>query len=1020
MAMHSFSSGHTTIIGGIGGSGGHGLGGGIGGDGGNGEGPQFNVSGAENWNVTVYGDLRVNPEARNQPLHAMRQKDHKLCPLPVSSFTGRKDILQEMHQHFDCNRGSRHIFVLHGLGGSGKSELAFKFLQDSQAHHCFSEIFYIDATNEQTLKTDLEIIAPAVVGKSAEASLHWLAGKQEEWLLFFDNADDVQLDISKFFPRCTFGNILITTRNQELCIHASAGSRVSDMEPEDAKDLLLQLAYRGRSDKQEKLNSNEQEKLAVAIVKELHCFALAVSQAGGYIHARGKLSGYLKLYQSHRDQLLQHTEIQKQDQYGLAPFKLRHQSSDIQPKWWGAKHPTALLLSYKKLSSPGRTMLQICSSLHHEGISEEIFEKASVSQAKLDDSELQKEVTQFLSVLGKQDGNWDSLVFHRVMGELESYSLIERDEQNDSYRIHPLVHGWSVTTVETNRHLLQKSVLSMIGLSISEDFEDEDYKYRRKLLQHVTRSLDSLNKEEICTFVATRIALVYFEGGWWKDAEVFQVVVMEMNKHVLGEEHPDTLTSMANLASTYRNQGRWKDAEALNMVVMEMRKHVLGEEHPDTLTSMANLACTYRNQGRWKDAEALEVVVMEMSKRVLGEEHPDTLTSMADLASTYWNQGRWKDAEALEVVEIMKRVLGEEHPNTLTSMANLACTYQNQGHWKDAEVLEVVVMEMSKRVLGEDHPNTLTSMANLASTYWNQGRWKDAEALEVVVMEMRRRVLGEEHPDTLTSMANLASTYRSQGCWKDAETLFVVVMEMRKRVLGEEHPDTLTSMANLASTYRNQGRWKDAEALEVVEIMKRVLGEEHPNTLTSMANLACTYQNQGRWKDAEALEVVVMEMRKRVLEEEHPDTLTSMANLASTYRNQGRWKDAEALEVVVMEMRKCVLGEEHPDTLTSMANLASTYWNQGRWKDAEVLQVVVIEMRKRVLGEEHPSTLTSMANLTSTYRNQGRWKDAEALEVVVMEMSKGVLGEEHPDTLMRMANLHANGVCGKTRWQNTL
>ncbi|KAJ7825731.1 P-loop containing nucleoside triphosphate hydrolase protein [Mycena olivaceomarginata] len=408
----------------------------------------------------------------------MRQKDHKLCPLPVSSFTGRKDILQEMHQHFDHSQGSQHIFVLHGLGGSGKSELAFKFLQDSQAHHRFSEIFYIDATNEQTLKTDLEIIDPEVVGESAEASLHWLAGKKEEWLLVFDNADDVQLDISKFFPRCTFGNILITTRNQELCIHASAGSRVSDMEPEDAKALLLQLAYRGRSDKQEKLNSDEQEKLAVAIVKELHCFALAVSQAGGYIHARGKLSGYLKLYQSHCDQLLQHAEIQKQDQYGLAVYAT-----------WN--------LSYEKLSPPGRTMLQICSSLHHEGISEEIFEKASVSQEKLDDSELQREVSQLLSVLGKQDGNWDSLVFLRVMGELESYSLIERDEQNDSYRIHPLVHGWSVTTVETNRHLLQKSVLSMIGLSIPWGFKDEDYKYRHKLLQHVTRSLDSLNKEEI-------------------------------------------------------------------------------------------------------------------------------------------------------------------------------------------------------------------------------------------------------------------------------------------------------------------------------------------------------------------------------------------------------------------------------------------------------------------------------------------------------------------------------------------
>jgi hypothetical protein len=30
---------------------------------------------------------------------------------------------------------------------------------------------------------------------------------------------------------------------------------------------------------------------------------------------------------------------------------------------------------------------------------------------------------------------------------------------------------------------------------------------------------------------------------------------------VLGDEHPNTLTSMANLASTYRNQGRWKEPE---------------------------------------------------------------------------------------------------------------------------------------------------------------------------------------------------------------------------------------------------------------------------------------------------------------------------------------------------------------------------------------------------------------------------------------------------------------------------
>src|SRR6266568_2423461 len=38
---------------------------------------------------------------------------------------------------------------------------------------------------------------------------------------------------------------------------------------------------------------------------------------------------------------------------------------------------------------------------------------------------------------------------------------------------------------------------------------------------------------------------------------------METKNRVLGEEHPSTLISMGNLASTYRNQGWWKEAEEL-------------------------------------------------------------------------------------------------------------------------------------------------------------------------------------------------------------------------------------------------------------------------------------------------------------------------------------------------------------------------------------------------------------------------------------------------------------------------
>jgi len=54
------------------------------------------------------------------------------CPPPTPVFTGRKDVLSQMHAYFSANVGRRHVFVLHGLGGSGKSQIAFKFVEECQ------------------------------------------------------------------------------------------------------------------------------------------------------------------------------------------------------------------------------------------------------------------------------------------------------------------------------------------------------------------------------------------------------------------------------------------------------------------------------------------------------------------------------------------------------------------------------------------------------------------------------------------------------------------------------------------------------------------------------------------------------------------------------------------------------------------------------------------------------------------------------------------------------------------------
>jgi hypothetical protein len=63
-----------------------------------------------------------------------------------------------------------------------------------------------------------------------------------------------------------------------------------------------------------------------------------------------------------------------------------------------------------------------------------------------------------------------------------------------------------------------------------------------------------------------------------------------------------------------------------------MRKTKLGVDHPDTLTSMKNLAYTWKRQGR--GAEALDIMgkCVQMRHRILGVGHPSSISSSKTLS----------------------------------------------------------------------------------------------------------------------------------------------------------------------------------------------------------------------------------------------------------------------------------------------------------------------------------------------------------------------------------------------------
>ena len=100
--------------------------------------------------------------------------------------------------------------------------------------------------------------------------------------------------------------------------------------------------------------------------------------------------------------------------------------------------------------------------------------------------------------------------------------------------------------------------------------------------------------------------------------------MLAIYRRALGEEHPDTLRSVSNLADTLRSQGDLAGAKKLQEKLLAIYRRVLGEEHPDTLTSMNNLASTLQELGDLSAAYELYNRAWAGFKRVMSEDHPRT------------------------------------------------------------------------------------------------------------------------------------------------------------------------------------------------------------------------------------------------------------------------------------------------------------------------------------------------------------------------------------------------------------
>ena len=90
---------------------------------------------------------------------------------------------------------------------------------------------------------------------------------------------------------------------------------------------------------------------------------------------------------------------------------------------------------------------------------------------------------------------------------------------------------------------------------------------------------------------------------------------------------------MMSIAMTYCGLGQDnQQAERLHKENIEKQKAVLGEDHPDTILSLMNLANAYKLQFKLKEAKEIYEEIVDKQTRTFGATHPNTQMTKFNLA----------------------------------------------------------------------------------------------------------------------------------------------------------------------------------------------------------------------------------------------------------------------------------------------------------------------------------------------------------------------------------------------------
>ncbi|MBZ4015897.1 tetratricopeptide repeat protein, partial [Streptomyces purpurogeneiscleroticus] len=648
-----------------------------------------------------------------------------------SVLRDRTELMDRLRASVGPDSPGGQVYVLHGLGGCGKTAVAYTLFQYATGPAGRIGL-WVNASDTASLRTGMLAVAAdrgagegeltaARSGLRAAADLVWdhLDRSDRPWLLVLDNADDpAVLRDGGWLRTSPRGTVLVTTR--QAARHWWPGAELLQLgvlPREDAARVLCDLAPEAGTEEE-----------AAEVADRLGRLPLALTLAGGFLAHQVIDPWTMAQYSRNLD-----------GGEGTDPIDLLDQGAPAS----GGGDSRHLVSSTWQFS---------LTALERQGLPESVTLLRLLSCWSNDPLPL--------SVLSGVDMAAD-LPPHRV--EVSLRGLLDQS-------LTELVQG-GVRCLRTHGVLLD-SVARGIPPEQREALAATAAGRLLKVLPEVPQRGEPDPRTTL--LVPHAIALLRRVAAW---PEVSRPTVEAVAE------------SLLRLVTALHRAGDYAPALTVAQEAVERATRRLGADDPTLMRLRERTGRALFRLGRFEESEALHQQVLADRERVLGPDAPDTLSSCMALAYPLQPLDRIPEAMAFvrRAVAGRTEVLGPDHPLTLLARAFLLDVPTGPELASEADHATALVADCH-RVLGPDHAITASCEASCARGLFYAGRPHEALPAARSAVALAERLYGPDYWLTLNTRSLLSSVLDALGESAEAIEHGEAVVAGRARTLGPTHP----------------------------------------------------------------------------------------------------------------------------------------------------------------------------------------------------------------------------------------